>query len=55
MGLAELQSHPGDFEEPGLRRCLCLQPDFHPFACHRRSRAQDSRPPRAGGAMVWNE
>ena len=54
-GLAGLQPHPGDFEEPGLRRCVCLRPDFYPFACHRSSRAQDSRRQRAGGAMGWND
>ena len=55
LRLAGLQPHPGDFEEPGLRRCVCLGPDFHPVTYHRRSRAQGSRPQRAGGAMGWND
>jgi hypothetical protein len=55
LGRAGLQPYPGDFEEPGLRRCVCLRPDFHPFAYHRRSLGQNSRQRRANGAMGWND
>ena len=55
LGLASLRAHSGVFEEPGLRRCVCLRRDVHPFAYHRSSRAQDSRRLRADGAMGWND
>jgi hypothetical protein len=55
FGPCRVTTHPGDLEEPGLCRCVFLRPDFHPFAYHRRSRAQDSRRQRPGGAMGWND
>ena len=42
-------------KNPVYAGCVCLRPDFYPFAYHRRSRAQDSRRQRAGRAMGWND